>query len=645
MCTITNTAPADPKLTLVKSSTTTQLTQVGQQVPYSFLVTNTGNVTVTDLSVADTQLAPAVQANMSAVSCPSTTLAAGQSVTCTGTYTVTQADLDNGELKDSATATGETPSGPVTTPPSAVTIPGNSSPSISIVKSANPTVVAAAGDTVAYSFVVKNTGNVTLHDVAVDDTFTAPAGPALAISCPKTVLAPDESETCTASYSVTQADVDAGSILNSATSTGTPPTGPPVVSPPSTAVVNTPSPEPSISIVKSANPTVVAAAGDTVAYSFVVKNTGNVTLHDVAVDDTFTVPAGPALAISCPKTVLAPDESETCTASYSVTQADVDAGSILNSATSTGTPPTGPPVVSPPSTAVVTANPSTGLSLVKSAVLSTDANGDGKAGVGDEISYSFLVTNTGAVTLHGVTVVDQLVAPAGPALTVTCPAGDLAPGADLTCTASPYVVTQADVDAGSVANSATATGVPPTGPPVVSPPSDTTTPTPSNPGIRLTKVAYLDDRDGDGKAGVGELISYEFTVENTGSVTLTNVHVDDPMLAQRHLTITCPGDSLGPGDVMVCVSSDYTVTQAEVDAGVVANVATATGVPPHGDPVGSPPSKADVPTTTAPPTEEHPASSLAFTGSNVFGAVTLGGLLLLAGLALTLVTSRRRTDA
>ncbi len=74
---------------------------------------------------------------------------------------------------------------------------------------------------------------------------------------------------------------------------------------------------------------------------------------------------------------------------------------------------------------------------------------------------------------------DQLVAPAGPAVTVTCPTGDLAPGASLTCTSSAYTVTQADVDAGSVANTATAHGLTPGGTDVPSNPSHTTTPTPT----------------------------------------------------------------------------------------------------------------------------------------------------------------------
>ena len=102
---------------------------------------------------------------------------------------------------------------------------------------------------------------------------------------------------------------------------------------------------------------------------------------------------------------LDPGESITCTASYTITQADLNSGSVTNVATAHagGTN-------SNQDTETVTAVQTKTLSLVKSASPSTYST------VGQSISYSYLVTNTGNVRLAGpVTVTDDKA-------TVTCPA-------------------------------------------------------------------------------------------------------------------------------------------------------------------------------------------------------------------------------
>jgi uncharacterized repeat protein (TIGR01451 family) len=225
-------------LTVVKSASPAAVTAAGQLISYSFLATNTGNVTLTNVAVTDTQAAPAGSL-ASGPACPAATLAPGATETCTATYTVTQADIDNGSVSDSATVSGNSPSGaPVTSPPSTATVPVTQAGGLTVVKSALPPVITAAGQLVSYSFLVTNTGNVTLTNVAVADLQAAPAaslasGPA----CPAATLAPGATETCTATYTVTQADIDNGSVSDSATVSGDPPSGPPVTSPPSTVTV------------------------------------------------------------------------------------------------------------------------------------------------------------------------------------------------------------------------------------------------------------------------------------------------------------------------------------------------------------------------------------------------------------------------
>ena len=455
VCTFTN-APLKPGITLQKSVAEKTLT-VGETLHYSFLVTNTGSVTLAPVTINDTGFTG--HGTRPVVTCPAgaVSLAPAASVTCTATYTVTQADVDAGSVSNTATASGKTPaSQEITSAPSSTTITAIRSPAITVVKSASPTSFSAAGQTIHYSFDVTNSGNVTLTSVKVHDTGL----PGLsAVSCPHHALAAGASQTCTATYLTTAADVDGGSVTNHATAHGDPPSGRPVVSAPSEATI-TAIQSPAITVVKSASPSTFAVAGETIDYSFDVTNSGNVTLRDIRVHDTGL----PGLsAVSCPHHALAAGASQTCTATYVTTAADVDGGSVTNHATAHGDPPSGRPVVSAPSEATITAIRSPAITVVKSASPTSFS-------AGQTIHYSFDVTNSGNVTLTDIRVHDTGL----PGLSaVSCPHHTLAAGASQTCTAT-YVTTAADVDAGSVTNHATAHGDPPTGPPVVSAPSEAT---------------------------------------------------------------------------------------------------------------------------------------------------------------------------
>jgi hypothetical protein len=201
-----------------------------------------------------------------------------------------------------------------------------------------------------------------------------------------------------------------------------------------------------------------------------------VTLTNVHIDETEFIGAGTPSALSCDPiapVTLAPDQALVCTATYRVTQADVDAGQVGNEATATGTPARGP---APTDTARVTVPHAThpALTLRKRATV-RDTNQDGITGPGDQIAYQFVVTNTGDVTLSGIAVRDRLVAAAG--IAVRCATAPLPPTESVTCrAAAPYVITAADAAAGVVRNTAVAAGLGPTGAAVVSQPDTVSTP-------------------------------------------------------------------------------------------------------------------------------------------------------------------------
>ncbi|GAA5178541.1 hypothetical protein GCM10023322_05950 [Rugosimonospora acidiphila] len=587
-------------IAVVKSSTTTSISTVGQQVPYSFWVANNGEVPLTNVNLTDTQTPPSSNANLGPIACPSTTLAPGESMTCTATYTVTQADLDNDSLSDTAIAHG-TPTGtttPIDSPPSDLTIPAAPlTASISLVKSSTTRAIVTVGQQVPYSFLVTNTGGLTLNSVNVTDTQTPPSsnanlGP---ITCPATTLAPGASTTCTATYTVTQADLDNDAVSDTAIARGTPTgTTTPIDSPPSDLTIEAAPLIAQIAVMKSSSTATITAVGQQVPYSFLVVNVGNRTLGSVNVTDTQTPPSsnvnlGP---ITCPATTLAPGESTTCTATYTVTQADLDNGSLSDTVIAHGTPNSGPTVDSGPSQLTIPATaPQAEITVAKSSTTRVIGT------VGQQVPYTFWVVNTGGVTLNNVSVTDTQTPPSsnanlGP---ITCPSTTLAPSELVVCTAT-YTVTQADLDNESLADVAVAHGTPTgTTTPIDSPPADLDIPAA---GL-VADITVVKTSTTNAITTVGQQVPYTFRVVNTGSLTLNNVNVTDtqtPPSSNANLgPITCLATSLAPGVSTTC-SATYTITQADLDNELLADVAVAHGTPTGTTtPIDSPPADLDIP--------------------------------------------------
>ncbi|QQL51227.1 CshA/CshB family fibrillar adhesin-related protein [Mucilaginibacter ginkgonis] len=216
---------------------------------------------------------------------------------------------------------------------------------------------------------------------------------------------------------------------------------------------------------------------------------------------------------------------------------------------------------------------SAALSLTKVAL-----NTGSKAG--DVINYQLVAKNTGNVLLTNIGIKDDR-ADAGsisPAVIAS-----LAAGASVNLIAK-HTLTQEEVNRGTFANQASASGTDPSGTPVNQPKSDDpTTPAP-NDSTRVTIVAM------PGlavvKTGVFAInkITYTFLVTNTGNVTLTNLNLTDAKLNLRNVVLTLPVGGLQPA-ASVNFTASYTVLQADKVVGSVTNTANATGTPPAGTPV------------------------------------------------------------
>lgn len=215
------------------------------------------------------------------------------------------------------------------------------------------------------------------------------------------------------------------------------------------------------------------------------------------------------------------------------------------------------------------------LSLEKSYTGFLDLDDDGELSIGDVISYTFALTNTGNVTLGEILLTDELL----DMEEATCGESTLAPLLATSCVYT-YTVTQDDILAGEIVNIATATAQDPNEE-TVEAEAETTIEIPQNPGLALEKsFAGFTDVDDNGELSLNDIITYSFVITNTGNVLLDPVRLDDAMLGLQG--VTCGESSLAPGEMTSCEHT-YIITQADVDAGEINNAATATGVVPTGE--------------------------------------------------------------
>ncbi|MEU7798956.1 choice-of-anchor A family protein [Micromonospora arborensis] len=570
-------------VTVVKSSTTPSIDLVGQQVPYRYLIANTGEATLTNVAITDVPQAPSSTANLGPIACPQTTLPPGQAITCTATYTVTRADLDNHGITGTATARG-TPHGTttaVTSPPSTLTIPEPGlTAALTVTSSSTTTALNTVGQKVPYSFQVVNNGGLTLTGVRVTTTQTPPSsnvnlGP---IACDDITLLPGEQTICTATYTVTQTDLDNNGVTTTATAHGTGPGGGrPIDSRPATLTIPETGLVASIALVATSTTTAITTVGQRVEISFVVANTGGFTLTDITVTDVEAPPApstnlGP---ITCTRTTLLPSAVTRCTATHTVTQSDLDAGSISSSAIAQGNPADGaPPVLSPPSTLTITDSVRPpAIVLVKQALSTTFSS------VGQLADYGFMVVNTGGIRVYGIRITDVQAPPSSNANLgrIECPEfiDSIAPGETLYCRAA-YRVTQADLDNDEVTNTATARAYR----------ADTNTSVDSLPSTATTRAADLTPAITVVKSSttttitsVGQQVPYRYLVTNTGRVPLQQMYVSESTVTVA--PIDCPKTTLDPGETTTCTAT-HTVTQTDLNNNGITGSATARSVVPIG---------------------------------------------------------------
>ncbi|WP_186753455.1 DUF7507 domain-containing protein, partial [Echinicola salinicaeni] len=301
---------------LIKSVDKDSYSALGEVITYTLTVTNTGNVSLSDVIITDPLTG--LDENIGS-------LMPNEERQVITTYAITQEDLDAGMLTNIASVSGDSPGGEQEGDSDEVSIDGDQTPGIHLDKVAISESFDAVGDVLDYEINVTNTGNVTLSNIFIVDPLTG-------LVHKVESLAPGEVESVLTSYTVTQEDLDRGFVNNQASVVGKGPRdndhefGDEEDVP---AELNA-----GINLEKVADKESFSVTGEVITYTLTVTNTGNVTLNNVIVSDPLT---------GFEETVasLSPGQTASFNTPYTVTQSDLDNGGVINVANASANDPQG----------------------------------------------------------------------------------------------------------------------------------------------------------------------------------------------------------------------------------------------------------------------------------------------------------------
>lgn len=223
----------------------TPIKNAGDRMDYVFTLVNTGSVDLADIVVSDTIIGtPTLDPSQSDVGADGRLPAGGKAVFI-ASYTLTQADIDRGEISNTANVTASLPDYPDRPPLTATSshtelIPHIPSINVSKTGAFDPETddgdgLPDPGERLRFDISVINDGNVTALGVQVSDpgpTFDGKPGTGTMTPFPpqSADILPGETVVFTAYYTLTSEDIEAASgisdgVANQASATATSPTG------------------------------------------------------------------------------------------------------------------------------------------------------------------------------------------------------------------------------------------------------------------------------------------------------------------------------------------------------------------------------------------------------------------------------------
>ena len=294
----------NPSISVTLSSSPTSDLNVGDTVTFTFTVTNTGNVSISDGTI---------ESGLVDLSDKTFSLNPAEGHTITYTYSVTQADFDKGIIKDTVKASGTSVTGTVEDSDNVEITTAEAGAGLTVSATASPLSGVEVGDTVTVTVSVLNTGNVTITDGTLESNLAD-------LSDKSFSLSPADEQTFIYTYEVTQADVDAGKIVDSISAFGKDPSGAEVTAE-GNVTIEAVDASSVITVSLDVNQTYGVKETDILSFTVIVTNTGNVSLKDGTLISSLT-------DLSDKSFNLAPGESATFIYTYTVTEEDVIAESI-----------------------------------------------------------------------------------------------------------------------------------------------------------------------------------------------------------------------------------------------------------------------------------------------------------------------------
>ncbi|MBK9780949.1 MAG: LysM peptidoglycan-binding domain-containing protein [Anaerolineales bacterium] len=211
---VTPTTPTTASLTLTATTNPTTYSQAGQVITISYVIKNSGTASLGPAQFTVTD--PLIGATPINCGPANTTLAAGTTVNCTSTYTITPTDLNSASVSTKPTAAG---GGAAPSTSVDVTILKSVS-ALTVTSSPSQATYNQAGQVITFNYVVKNSGTTPLGPAQFIVTDILMGLTPINCGAADTTLAPNATVSCSANYTVTQADLGVASISNSATATG-----------------------------------------------------------------------------------------------------------------------------------------------------------------------------------------------------------------------------------------------------------------------------------------------------------------------------------------------------------------------------------------------------------------------------------------